>query len=159
MNFSFLQTLDLKSVVYLSLDPPGQIFQEFLKEHQIELKQMTGGEKTNVGQRISEQLILGSLRVILDPDSYPLVVMCNLGRHRTGTVIGCLRRLQKWSLSAIFEEVRRFTGSQSSPTHEQFIELFDTDLIELPRDVERLPFRILGSSPKEPGEERRTPPS
>ena len=66
--------------------------------------------------------------------------MCNLGRHRTGTVIGCLRRLQNWSLSAIFDEFRRFTGGKSSPQHEQFIELFDTELIEIPEDYDRLPF-------------------
>lgn len=29
------------------------------------------------------------LQVILDPTSYPLMVMCNLGRHRTG-VRGCM---------------------------------------------------------------------
>jgi tyrosine-protein phosphatase OCA1 len=142
MNFSFLRTLHLKSVVYLSLDPPAQILAEFLREEEIELRQMTGGEKTNIGQRISEQMILGSLRVLLDPDAYPLAVMCNLGRHRTGTVIGCLRRLQRWSLSSIFEEFRRFAGSNSSPMHEQFIELFDTDLVELPRDIGRLSFTL-----------------
>jgi tyrosine-protein phosphatase OCA1 len=142
MNFAFLQTLKLKSAVYLSLDPPGQMLREFLKEQKIELKQMTGGEKTNAGQRISEQLVLGALRVLLHPDSYPLIVMCNLGRHRTGTVIGCLRRVQTWCLSSIIDEFRRFAGSNSSPMHEQFIELFDPELVELPADVERLPFRL-----------------
>ncbi|KAH0791785.1 putative tyrosine-protein phosphatase [Histomonas meleagridis] len=141
MNFPFLQTLHLKTVVYLSLDTPPQIFQEFLKEQGIEFRQLPG-EGTNVGQRISEQLILDALHVLLNPDCYPLVVMCNLGRHRTGTVIGCLRRLQKWSLSSIFEEFRRFTGSKSSTLHEQFIELFDTELVELPADASRLPFKI-----------------
>lgn len=142
MNFAFLQTLHLKTVVYLSLDPPAQILSEFLKEQDIQLRQMTGGENTNVGQRISDGLVIDALHVLLDPDAYPLVVMCNLGRHRTGTVIGCLRRLQKWSLSSIFEEFRRFTGAKSSSIHEQFIELFDTELVEIPSDMDRLPFTI-----------------
>ena len=142
LNFSFLQTLHLKTAVYLSLDPPAQILAEFLKEQGIELRQMVGGENTNVGQRISEKLVLDALHVLLDPDAYPLVVMCNLGRHRTGTVIGCLRRLQKWSLSSIFDEFRRFTCSTSSQMHEQFIELFDTELVELPDEIERLPFKL-----------------
>ena len=146
MNFSFLQTLRLKTAVYLSLDPPAQILSEFLKEQGIELRQMVGGENTNVGQRISEKLVLDALHVLLDPDAYPLVVMCNLGRHRTGTVIGCLRRLQKWSLSSIFDEFRRFTASNSSSMHEQFIELFDTELVELPSELGRLPFKISGQS-------------
>lgn len=142
MNFSFLQTLHLKTVVYLSLDSPSQIFNEFLKEQGIEFKQLCGGEATNVGQRVSEKLVLDALKILLNPDCYPLVVMCNLGRHRTGTVIGCLRRIQKWSISSIFEEFRRFTGNKSSTLHEQFIELFDTELVEMPVDANRLPFKI-----------------
>lgn len=143
MNFSFLQTLRLKTVVYLSLDTPSQIFAEFLKEQGIEFRQIAGVEASSVaGQRISEQFVLDALHAILDPKCYPLMIMCNLGRHRTGTVIGCLRRLQKWSLSSIFDEFRRFTGSKSSPLHEQFIELFDTELVEMPEDANLLPFRI-----------------
>ena len=142
MNFSFLQTLHLKTVVYLSLDSPSQIFNEFLKEQGISFIQLSGGEATNVGQRVSEQLVLDALKILLNPDCYPLAVMCNLGRHRTGTVIGCLRRIQKWSISSIFEEFRRFTGNKSSTLHEQFIELFDTELVEMPVDAKRLPFKI-----------------
>jgi len=41
-----------------------------------------------------------------------MAIMCNLGRHRTGTVIGCLRKLQRWNLTSIFEEYRRYAGSK-----------------------------------------------
>ena len=143
MNFTFLQTLHLKTVIYLSLDAPSVLFQEFLKENNIELKQVSDTEFKGVLQRISEQFVIEALHSILNPKAYPILIMCNLGRHRTGTVIGCLRRLQKWSLSAIFDEFRRFTMSKSSPPHEQFIELFDTELVEIPEDFEQLPFKLL----------------
>ena len=138
MNFLFLQTLDLKTVVYLSFDAPSVILTEFFKEQGIHFVQINEAE----GARISHKLVLDALRVILNPDAYPVLVMCNLGRHRTGTVIGCLRRLQNWTLSSIFDEFRRFTGAKPSPVHEQFIELFDTELVEIPNDVNRLPFEI-----------------
>ncbi|OHT04072.1 putative tyrosine-protein phosphatase [Tritrichomonas foetus] len=142
MNFSFLQTLQLKTVVYLSADEPTQIFSEFLAEQGIELIQITGGEANVYGQRISEQLVLDAFHVMLNPDRYPVIVMCNLGRHRTGTVIACLRRLQLWSLSSIVDEFRRYTGQKQSSLHEQFIELFDVELVELPKDASKLPFKI-----------------
>ena len=142
MNFPFLQTLHLKTVVYLSLDAPSLFFLEFLKEQNIELVQISGSENTSMIQKISEKLIIDALHLLLDPKKYPILVMCNLGRHRTGTVIGCLRRIQKWSLSATLVEFRRFTNSKPSPPHEQFIEMFDTELVELPEDVEKLPFKI-----------------
>ena len=143
MNFTFLQTLHLKTVIYLSLDAPSVLFLEFLKENNIELVQISDTEFKGVLQRISEHFVIEALRSILNPKAYPILVMCNLGRHRTGTVIGCLRRLQKWSLSAIFDEFRRFTNAKSSPQHEQFIELFDTELVEIPEDYEQLPFKLL----------------
>lgn len=79
-----------------------------------------------------------------------------------GTVIGCLRKLQRWNLTAIFEEYRRYAGSKVRLLNEQasalcfsviavqhvpmyvvsshncfgmqFIELFDTDLVKVPLD-------------------------
>ena len=142
MNFSFLQTLNLKTVVYLSLDEPAQLFSEFLKEQGIELVQINVGEPGINGQIISPQIVLDAFHIMLDPERYPVIVMCNLGRHRTGTVIGCLRRLQLWSLSSIVDEFRRYTGQKQSAIHEQFIELFDTELVEMPKDASKLPFKI-----------------
>lgn len=61
-----------------------------------------------------------------------------------GVVIGCLRKLEKWSLVSIFEEFRRFTNARLVE-HEQFIELFDTDLVAVtttnsPRFVREIYF-------------------
>lgn len=33
-----------------------------------------------------------------------------MGRHRTGAVIGCLRKLQGWSFASLVDEYQRFTG-------------------------------------------------
>ncbi len=49
--------------------------------------------------------------------------------HHTGTVVACLRKLQRWNLTSIFDEYRRFTKHVPRVQNEQFIELFDTDLI------------------------------
>jgi len=126
----------------------------------------------NAWDPMSEDVVVQALGIILDTDNYPLMIMCNLGRHRTGTlphallrcrwvrrdaacphpwsaprslarafcrgrsragtVVGCLRKLQRWNLSSIFEEYRRYAGSKVRLLNEQFIELFDTDLVRIP---------------------------
>jgi tyrosine-protein phosphatase OCA1 len=53
-------------------------------------------------------------------------------------VVGCLRKLQRWNLSSILEEYRRYAGAKVRLLNEQFIELFDTDLVRVP--VNRPPF-------------------
>jgi tyrosine-protein phosphatase OCA1 len=60
---------------------------------------------------------------------YPLCLMDSVGRNRVGIVVGCLRKLQRWNLTSIFEEYRRYAGSKVRVLSEQFIELFDTDLV------------------------------
>ena len=49
-----------------------------------------------------------------------------------GVVVGCLRKIQQWHLSSIFEEYRRYAGTKVRLQNEQFIELFDTDLVRIP---------------------------
>ena len=83
---------------------------------------------------VSEEVVLTALDYILDTQNYPLYIMCNLGRHRTGTIVGCLRKLQRWNLTAVFEEYRRFSGPKVRLLNEQFIELFDTDLVRVPQN-------------------------
>ena len=41
------------------------------------------------------------LRDILDSSNHPLLIHCNKGKHRTGSVVGCLRKIRDWSLSSI----------------------------------------------------------
>lgn len=142
MNFAFLQTLKLKTVLYLSTDAPSQLLLDFLREEDVELISMECLDGGGAMQRILEHIALDSMRIVLDYTKYPVLIMCNLGRHRTGTVVGCLRRLQGWAISSILDEFRGFTRSIPSPMHEQFIELFDTELVEIPDDSSKLPFHL-----------------
>ncbi len=80
----------------------------------------------------AEELVTESLTILSDKSSYPILVTCKTGKYLTGVVIACLRKLQRWALISIYEEYRRFAGnSRFQQQHEQFIELFDTDLIPI----------------------------
>ncbi|KAG0554929.1 hypothetical protein KC19_12G131100 [Ceratodon purpureus] len=135
LNFPFLERLNLRTVIYLSHDEPSQPFLSFLEDQGIALIRPKGLDADiPESSPMSEAEVLFALKVILSPQYYPLHVMCNFGRHRTGTVMGCLRKLQRWSLTAIFEEYRRYAGTKVRLLNEQFIELFDTDLVRIPVD-------------------------
>ncbi|CAN0557221.1 unnamed protein product, partial [Ectocarpus sp. 8 AP-2014] len=58
---------------------------------------------------VGEEIVLAALERIVDSVHYPVLITCNTGKHRTGTVVACLRKLQRWNLTSIFEEYRRFT--------------------------------------------------
>ncbi|KAJ2737908.1 tyrosine-protein phosphatase required for protection against superoxide stress (By similarity) [Coemansia sp. BCRC 34301] len=106
----------------------------FVDDQEIELHHLGVLESGNASDPITEDMILEAFNLILDKKNHPMAIMCNIGRHRTGTVVGCLRKLQRWNLASIFEEYRRFAGPKVRILNEQFIELFDTDLVRIPVD-------------------------
>lgn len=72
---------------------------------------------------------------------------CNKGKHRVGCLVGCLRKLQQWTLTAIFDEYQRFAGQTVRIADQQFIELFQVGMIQY--DVEQKPSWMIQASSEE----------
>ena len=81
------------------------------------------------------ELIKEAMRVVLDRAHHPLLVVSASGTHQVGALVGCLRRLQRWTLAATLAEYRLYAAPSPRLAVEQFIELWDCDLLTLPADV------------------------
>ncbi|KAL2641920.1 hypothetical protein R1flu_009507 [Riccia fluitans] len=136
-NLPFLLHLRLRTLLYLSPDPLLPAFITFLDKCATRFIHL--GLKVwkpfASWKPVSEELIKDALEIILDVNNHPIMVMCSSGIHQTGTVVGCLRRLQSWNLTSLLEEYRRYAGSKARYANEQFMELFDEDLVTLPKDL------------------------
>ncbi|KAG9396138.1 hypothetical protein J8273_2490 [Carpediemonas membranifera] len=75
-------------------------------------------------------VVIASVKFILQHQE-PLLLHCNSGRHRTGVVIGCLRRVMGWSMSATLAEYRMFAGRKTRLHDMHLIELFDPASIDV----------------------------
>eukprot|EP00036_Acanthoecidae_sp_10tr_P008039 CAMPEP_0182921400 /NCGR_PEP_ID=MMETSP0105_2-20130417/4123_1 /TAXON_ID=81532 ORGANISM="Acanthoeca-like sp., Strain 10tr" /NCGR_SAMPLE_ID=MMETSP0105_2 /ASSEMBLY_ACC=CAM_ASM_000205 /LENGTH=167 /DNA_ID=CAMNT_0025058919 /DNA_START=313 /DNA_END=813 /DNA_ORIENTATION=- len=135
LNFPFLEKLQLKAVLYLSPEDPSTEFGNFIADHELHFYHLERekGAGPSMGSTVSEDIVVKALKHILSVENYPLLIACNLGRHHTGTVVGCLRKLQRWNLTSILEEYRRFAGGKLRLVNEQFIEFFDTELVMVPK--------------------------
>uniref|UniRef100_A0A0D9XYU8 Photosystem I reaction center subunit XI, chloroplastic n=2 Tax=Leersia perrieri TaxID=77586 RepID=A0A0D9XYU8_9ORYZ len=124
-SFGFLKGLGLRSVVYLCPEPYTEANAEFLKAEGIRLFQfgIEGNKDPHVS--IPVDAIMGALRVILDVRNHPVLIHCKRGKHRTGCLVGCFRRLQNWCLSSVFEEYHRYAAGKSRSSDMKFIESFD----------------------------------
>ncbi|KAK9461974.1 protein-tyrosine phosphatase [Lipomyces oligophaga] len=89
----------------------------------------------NPWDQLPEAAIVRSLEIIANKDNYPLLVCGGMGRHRTGTVIGCLRRVQNWNLASVSEEYRRFAGSRKRVLIELHIEAFDVHSVRINPEI------------------------
>ncbi|KAG1363446.1 putative Tyrosine-protein phosphatase DSP3 [Cocos nucifera] len=66
-----------------------------------------------------------ALRVLLDIRNHPVLIHCKRGKHRTGCLVGCFRKLQNWCLPSVFEEYMRFAAAKARVSDLRFIEMFD----------------------------------
>jgi len=112
----------------LKLETGGPMAVLILNEEKVHLG---GGHWANSSQGVNDEIIKLGLELILDTTNHPVLITCT--SHLTGTLIGCLRRLQQWNLTSILSEYRMFAGIRSRLyMSAQYIELFDTDLVSLP---------------------------
>lgn len=134
LNFPFLERLQLKTIIYLASDDVSDKLADFIDDQGIDVIPFAPDEEESPTpwKPMSEEVVLSAMELLLDTTMYPIYVMCSQGRHRTGTIIGCLRKFQRWALSSIFEEYHRHADGRGRLANEQFIELFDTDLVNIP---------------------------
>ena len=123
-HFAFLKTLGLRSVLTLILEEYPEQNMQFLEENGITFFQygIPGNKEPFV--QIPEETITAALTSVLDRRNHPMLIHCNKGKHRTGCLIGCLRKLQQWSLTTIFDEYRRFSFPKPRSMDQEFIELY-----------------------------------
>lgn len=125
VNFGFLQSLGLRSIICLCLEPYPEANTLFLNANGIQLFQfgIDGGKEPFVN--IPEDTIREALKAAIDVKNHPVLIHCKRGKHRTGCVVGCLRKLQRWCLSSIFDEYQRFAAAKARISDQRFMELFD----------------------------------
>jgi tyrosine-protein phosphatase SIW14 len=124
-NHSFLQRLHLRSIVFISTDEYYEGMKTFLHDNNVTLYHYRlEGNQEPFGEM--DPVVVAELLVkLLDVRNHPILVHCNKGKHRVGAIVGCLRKLQNWSMTSIFDEYKRQSGSKIRIADLEFIELFD----------------------------------
>ncbi|XP_049392050.1 tyrosine-protein phosphatase DSP3-like [Solanum stenotomum] len=141
-NFPFLQSLNLRSIIYLCPEPYPEENLEFLRINNIKLFQF-GIDGTKEPSSMSSSAITEALKVITDVRNHPVLIHCKRGKHRTGCLVGCLRKLQNWCMSAVVEEYKHFAGTKWRETDVKFLEKYDVSRIR--HCLESIIYRYYGS--------------
>eukprot|EP00761_Pharyngomonas_kirbyi_P010119 gb/GECH01010137.1/.p1 GENE.gb/GECH01010137.1/~~gb/GECH01010137.1/.p1 ORF type:complete len:197 (+),score=26.39 gb/GECH01010137.1/:1-591(+) len=134
-NFSFMDTLQLRTVLLLSQEIPTKAVKTYFSDNHIKTIYLGLNSSGRSGKHLTESLVKDALEIILNSNYHPILIVCSCGLFTTGTVIGCLRRLQNWCLASILDEYRMYTASLSRYANEQFIEHFDVDIVTLPSNL------------------------
>ncbi|KAI9319379.1 protein-tyrosine phosphatase [Dichotomocladium elegans] len=139
LHFPFIKQINCKTVVMLSPEMPNRVTSNLMDECGMELVHLGMATwkptQPSTWRPVSEELIKEGLELILDRETHPVLIMCTSGIHETGTLVGCLRKLEGWNFSSIINEYRAYAGTKARYVNEQFIELFDLDLVTLPANL------------------------
>lgn len=129
-NFQFLKSLGLKSILCLIPEDYPIENNKFNEKNGIKFYQigLSGNKEPFV--KIKPELVTEAIKIIIDPSNQPILIHCNRGKHRTGCIVGCIRKLQKWSHSMIFDEYRKFAYPKERPLDQQFIEMYNDKEVE-----------------------------
>ncbi|GBG23833.1 Tyrosine-protein phosphatase SIW14 [Hondaea fermentalgiana] len=132
-NFPFLQRIGIKSILTLVLEEYPQANRVFLEQNGMRLFQfgVPGNKEPFVD--IPEHMIRLAVEQLLDVRNHPVLIHCNKGKHRTGCLVGCLRKAGGWNLCSILDEYVRFSAPKSRFMDQQFIELFDVNKVRVKR--------------------------
>ncbi|XP_031101072.1 tyrosine-protein phosphatase DSP5-like [Ipomoea triloba] len=141
-NFPFIQSLNLRSIIYLCPEPYPEETKEFLRLNKVQLFQF-GMEGTKEPSAIPRGAITEALKVLIDVRNHPVLIHCKRGKHRTGCLVGCLRKLQNWRLSSVLEEYKHFAGVKWRESDIRFLEEYDVSCIRY--SLQSIIYRYYGS--------------
>jgi len=100
---------------------------EFNEQHGIQLLRFGMEGNKEPFRSMPRDTATAALAAVLDPSNRPLLIHCNEGKHRTGTVVGLLRRHRGWALSSVLDEYILYAGAKARVADQIFIEHFDPD--------------------------------
>ena len=135
-SFAHMRLLNLRTVINLSREVLTRAATAFLAEQQVLLVDVGLHVWTHpTCEPISHELIKDAMDYVLNRDHHPLLIVSASGTHQVGALVGCLRRLQGWTISSTLDEYRLYAAPSPRLATEQFIELWDCDLLTLPPDL------------------------
>ncbi|PHH62071.1 hypothetical protein CDD82_2049 [Ophiocordyceps australis] len=127
-DYSFLQRLHLKTVITLvKKDERDLAFESFAQANGV--RQVVFDMKGTKKQTIPLDTMASILRIVLDNGNYPLLLHCNHGRHRTGCVVGIIRKLSGWSLDSVLDEYKSYASPKARDCDLDYIRGFQSALL------------------------------
>lgn len=122
VSFPFIRLLGVRTIIWLSVEDPSDEFLDFVDSRGIRLEHLgLLTEHVRPWDLIGNDVIEEALAILMDTASFPVLICCSMGRHRTGAVVGCLRKLQGWSFSSLVDEYQRFTGLAGERTNVELL--------------------------------------
>jgi tyrosine-protein phosphatase SIW14 len=92
-HVAFLKRLGIKHILYLCQESYPETLEKELNSIGVDILPFGVEGNKEPCSEIPADVFTAALRVMLDPTHHPILVHCNKGKHRTGSLIGCFRKV------------------------------------------------------------------
>ncbi|KAL2002375.1 hypothetical protein VTN02DRAFT_82 [Thermoascus thermophilus] len=124
-NLPALKKLGLKVIMTLVDEPYPDVHTKFLQENGVKHYRIPIQANKDPNIFTPESTVINVLKTLLDRRNHPVLIHCNKGKHRTGCIVGCFRKVQGWPIPAIIAEYVKYSEPKSRALDVEFIESFD----------------------------------
>lgn len=128
-NLRFLRLLQLRTIISLIPDPPGEHLEAWCRKHSIRIYHIKVERVVDDNVPLTSIIASTVVQYLMVPNLQPIYVHCLDGADVTGLVVACLRRVQLWSRTAILSELSRClmrTSGVISSDQSSFIDRFSS---------------------------------
>ncbi|KAI9714398.1 MAG: hypothetical protein M1820_000359 [Bogoriella megaspora] len=158
-NLSFLESLKLKTIITLVPDEVAPSHAKWMEDNNIRHLQIP--IRPNKEDKSATPILdlNTALTVLLHRETHPILIHCNQGRHRTGCVVACFRRVIGEELLTAISEYHTYADPKARPLDEAFISNYDTEILNWAATSQRwVEHPEIGSRSVTPIPRRRTAP-
>ncbi|PWY86212.1 hypothetical protein BO70DRAFT_223142 [Aspergillus heteromorphus CBS 117.55] len=128
-NLAALKRLGLKTIITLVDEPFTPNHVSFMKENGIIHHRIVVQANKDPDIKVPDSVMCRILELLTDESNHPVLVHCNKGKHRTGCVVACFRKLQGWSTPEAIDEYLRYSNPKPRMLDQLFISGFDTSQV------------------------------
>lgn len=82
------------------------------------------------GGKMDVKTVCDAILFAKEPNNQPVQIHCNQGKHRTGTVVACLRKYQGRPMDEILKEYKAYAYPKERAGDHEFIKAFDPKMVD-----------------------------
>ncbi|KAL6357388.1 hypothetical protein LRP88_07547 [Fusarium phalaenopsidis] len=93
------------------------------------IRQVVFNMKGTKKEAIPLKTMKSILSIVLNKENYPLLIHCNHGKHRTGCVVGVVRKVAGWDVESVVAEYKSYAEPKSRECDIEYLSSFQTSTL------------------------------
>lgn len=129
-HYTKLADLGLKTIVTLVPEPLPLSYANFISSNGIVHHHIPILANKDENIYTKAAIVNQVMELLLNRENYPILIHCNKGKHRTGCMTACFRKITGWTDEACIFEYVHYSTPKDRPLDKVFIRRYDAEVLK-----------------------------